>query len=245
MPCMPSAPTPPGFTRSAPAQNTLPDDVSTLARTLVSASMSPSASASARIDSTETWLFGGRENVSSATWPRVSTETSPYWDFMPVFVLPESHGGPAPAPSARFAACHLPRRLRGGGGARWASFAPAPRSGGGGPPAAGGWWRGRKAASTPRPQEIAGHHPFVHLGGAIVDAHGAQLGAHLLQRQLLGHAHGAEGLHRTVDHLVGHLGGEPLDHRDLQADVAALVELPGAVVDHQPRRVDLGGGLGH
>ena len=36
-----------------------------------------------------------------------------------------------------------------------------------------------------------------------------------------------------------------LDHRDLGAHVAALVELPGAVVGHQPRGVDLGRRVGH
>ncbi len=54
MPDMPSAPTPPGLTRSAPAQNTLPALVSTLTRRLVVASMSSRASAKSRIDSTET-----------------------------------------------------------------------------------------------------------------------------------------------------------------------------------------------
>src|SRR6185437_8171999 len=99
MPCMPSAPTPPGFTRSAPAQNTLPPAASTLALRSVSASMSNSASARSRIDSTDTWLFGGREKVSTATWPRVSTETSPYWDFMLSSSFHQLYGGLAPPPS--------------------------------------------------------------------------------------------------------------------------------------------------
>src|SRR5579871_6207777 len=183
---MPSAPTPPGLTRSAPAQNGLPSERSTLARSSRVSSMSNSASASARIESTETWLLGGRLNVTTPTWPSALTLISP-------------------------------------------------------PPYS--FFIGRSL--SPRPQEVAGHHPLVDLGGAVVDAHGAQLLAHQVQRQLFGHAHGAEGLHRPVDHLVGHLGGEPFDHRDFEPDVAALVELPGAVVDHQAGRVDLGRGLGH
>ena len=74
------------------------------------------------------------------------------------------------------------------------------------------------------PSKIARHHPFMHFGRAVIDAHGAQLG-HQLQRHFLGHAHGAEGLHGVVDHLLRHLGGEGLDHRDFEAHVAALVEL--------------------
>ena len=95
-----------------------------------------------------------------------------------------------------------------------------------------------------RPPKIARHHPFVHFRRPVIDSHGPKLGRHLLQRQLLGHAHRAEALHRVVDDFGGHFGREGLDHRHLEADVATLVQLPGAVVGHQPGPVDLGRGVG-
>src|SRR5437868_6314029 len=81
---MPFPPTPVGEARSAPAQNALPAEHTTLARRFVSASASSSASASAFIRSTLTKLFGGRSISRIATWPSVLAETSPYWDFIAV-----------------------------------------------------------------------------------------------------------------------------------------------------------------
>ena len=64
------------------------------------------------------------------------------------------------------------------------------------------------------------------------------------QRQLLGHAHGAERLLGVVDHLGRHLGGEDLDHRGFHAHVAALVLLDRGVHHHQAAGMQLGRGVG-
>src|SRR5262245_52468351 len=65
-----------------------------------------------------------------------------------------------------------------------------------------------------RPQQIAGDDPLMDFGGAVINPHGADFLLHQRQRQLLGHAHGAEGLHHVVDHFEGHVRRIVLDHRD-------------------------------
>src|ERR1019366_6235989 len=54
----------------------------TTARQSFPSSRSRRASARSRINSTLTWLFGGRLTSAIATWPSRTTETSPYWFFI-------------------------------------------------------------------------------------------------------------------------------------------------------------------
>lgn len=81
------------------------------------------------------------------------------------------------------------------------------------------------------------------FGRAVVDALGSDVGLHQLEREFLGHAHGAVELHGVVEDVVGHLGGVGLDHRDVGADVHVVVELPGGLVGHQRGGADARRGI--
>src|SRR3546814_5365991 len=83
-------------------------------------------------------------------------------------------------------------------------------------------WRSREP-SAGGGEGAAGDHHAVHLRRAFINAHDADLLRHELQRQLLGDAHGAEGLHRVVDHLGRHLRAPDLDHGCLRPDVPAEI----------------------
>mmetsp|Transcript_70707 Transcript_70707/g.229750 ORF Transcript_70707/g.229750 Transcript_70707/m.229750 type:complete len:248 (-) Transcript_70707:572-1315(-) len=84
----------------------------------------------------------------------------------------------------------------------------------------------------------------MHLGGAVVDAHGADLAAQDVERHVLGHAHSSPSLHRLVDGISGHFCGVELEHAGLGLDVHALVLLPRAVQSHHPSGMNLRGEIG-
>ncbi|MNU94666.1 hypothetical protein D3C71_846550 [compost metagenome] len=66
-----------------------------------------------------------------------------------------------------------------------------------------------------------------------------------MQWHFLGHAHGAEHLHRVVDHFPRHLGGEHLDHGDLAARLVATIDACGCFVGHESTGVNARGRVGN
>ena len=100
-------------------------------------------------------------------------------------------------------------------------------------------------------QHLAGDGDLVHLVRAVVDAGGAGVAVHRLERQVGGVAERAVDLDGPVDHVVEHLGAPELDHADLDAGVAVvlaggvqLVHLPRRVQREQAGRLHLGVALG-
>src|SRR5207237_9257456 len=82
-------------------------------------------------------------------------------------------------------------------------------------------------------------HP-VHLVRAVVDAGGAGVAVHALERRVAGDAAGAVHLDRAVDDVVQHLRAPELDDRDLDASLIAAVDLLSRMQREQTRRLDLG-----
>src|SRR3954449_12585493 len=79
-------------------------------------------------------------------------------------------------------------------------------------------------------QDLACDRLAVDLVGAVVEARGARVAIHGLERQVGRVAQRAVDLHRAVDDVVQHAGAEELDQRDLLARGAGALG-----VDH-PRR---------
>src|SRR5690606_21046867 len=77
-------------------------------------------------------------------------------------------------------------------------------------------------------QQVAGDHPAVHFARTLDDAHHAAHARNVFERQLLGDAHAAEQLDRTIHHAADHFRALQLDHRAVQTHVPlSAVHLPG------------------
>ena len=93
-------------------------------------------------------------------------------------------------------------------------------------------------------EDLAGDGDLVDLVGAVVDAGGAGVAVHRLEREVGGVAEAAVHLDGAVDHLVEHLGAPPLDHRDLDArpcDAPTWSIFHAGVQREEPGRLHLGG----
>ena len=97
----------------------------------------------------------------------------------------------------------------------------------------------RARITAVRPQDVAGERHLQNLDRSFGDHHAALVSPEFLDRQIGRESHAAVDFHAAVGGMERLAVAENLGHVGLGADVAALIVLPGGVIDHQAKLVHL------